>query len=102
LQETLRSVERRKTLEGPTVKFSNLRITPKLGILVAMTLLGLAAAGVLAGWIMQREMLDARIDQTKAIVDIARNTATALQKQVDAGQLTKEQALAEFTAAPRR
>jgi methyl-accepting chemotaxis protein len=79
------------------VKLKNLKISPKLAILVAMTLLGLAAAGVLAGWMMQREMLNARIDQTKAIVDIARNTAIALQKQVDAGQLTREQAIAEFT-----
>src|SRR6266851_3601361 len=41
-------------------------------------------------------MLNARIDQTRAIVDMARNMAAGLQKQVEAGQLTKEAALAEF------
>jgi methyl-accepting chemotaxis protein len=78
------------------VKLSNVRITPKLGILVGMTLLGLIAAGVLAGYLVKREMLNARIDQTHAIVDMARNMAIGLQKQVEAGQMTKEAALAEF------
>src|SRR5260370_32812553 len=45
---------------------------------------------------MQREMLNARIDQTKAIVDMARNMAAGLQKEVEAGKLTKEAALAEL------
>src|ERR1700712_5228909 len=71
-------------------------ITPKLGILVGVTLLGLCIAGVLAGYLMQREMLSARIDQVHAIVEVGRNVAVGLQKQVDAGQMTKEQALAEF------
>jgi methyl-accepting chemotaxis protein len=78
------------------VKLNNLKITPKLGILVGVTLFGLCVAGVLAGYLMQREMLEARIDQTKAIVEMARNMAAALKKQVDAGELTKEAALAEL------
>src|SRR5258706_14407479 len=43
------------------VKLTNLTITPKLGILVGVTLFGLCAAGALAGYLMQREMLNARI-----------------------------------------
>jgi methyl-accepting chemotaxis protein len=78
------------------VKLTNLTIAPKLGILVGVALLGLCIAGVLAGYLMQREMLDARIEQTRAIVEVARNMAAGLQKQVDAGQLTKEAAIAEF------
>jgi len=78
------------------VKLNNLTITPKLGILVGATLFGLCAAGALAGYLMQREMLDARLDQIRSIVDVARNMAVGLQKQVEAGQLTKEAALAEF------
>src|SRR6202035_4342293 len=35
-------------------------------------------------------------DQVRSIVDVARNMAIGLQKQVEAGQLTKEAALAEF------
>ena len=78
------------------MKLNNLTITPKLGILVGVTLLGLCVAGVLAGYLMQREMLNARIDQVHAIVEVGRNMAIGLQKQVDAGQMTKEQALAEY------
>ncbi len=78
------------------MKLSNLTIVPKLGILVSVTLFGLCVAGVLAGYLMQREMLNARIDQVHAIVDMGRNMAIGLQKQVEAGQLTKEAALAEF------
>jgi methyl-accepting chemotaxis protein len=79
------------------VKLNNLRITPKLVILVGVTLLGLCAAGVLAGYLVQREMLAARIDQTKTIVEAVRNMAVGLQKKVDAGALTKEAAISEFT-----
>ena len=79
------------------MKITNLKITPKLGILVGITLLGLCVAGVLAGYLMQREMLNARIEQTRAIVDMARNMALGLQKQVAAGQMTKEAAIAEFS-----
>jgi methyl-accepting chemotaxis protein len=78
------------------VKLNNLTIAPKLGILVGVTLFGLCIAGVLAGYLMQREMLNARTEQIHAIVDMVRNMALGLQKQVDAGQLTKEAAIGEF------
>ncbi|GLR87090.1 methyl-accepting chemotaxis protein [Bradyrhizobium iriomotense] len=78
------------------MKLSNLKIAPKLGILVGVTLFGLCISGVLAGYLMKREMVSARIDQTKAIVDMARNFAATLAKRVNAGELTKEAALAEF------
>ena len=39
------------------MKLNNLTIAPKLGILVGVTLLGLCVAGVLAGYLMQQEML---------------------------------------------
>jgi methyl-accepting chemotaxis protein len=78
------------------VTLNNLKIGPKLGILVGVTLFGLCMAGILAGYLMQSEMLSARIDQAKAIVDTARNLAAGLKKQVDAGELSKQAALAEF------
>ncbi|HJZ22277.1 MAG TPA: hypothetical protein VJ226_15035, partial [Bradyrhizobium sp.] len=78
------------------VRLTNLKITPKLGILVGVTLLGLSAAGFLAGYLMQQEMMAARIDQVRSVVEMGRSLAMGLQKQVDAGQITKEAALAEF------
>jgi methyl-accepting chemotaxis protein len=79
------------------VKLTNLKITPKLGILVGVTLIGLCMAGVLAGYLMQREMLNARIEQTKSIVEMGLNMAAGLKKEVDAGKMTKEAALAELS-----
>src|ERR1700761_2816767 len=78
------------------VKLTNLKITPKLGILVGVTLLGLSAAGLLAGYLMQQEMLAARLDQVRSIVEMGRTLAMSLKKRVDAGRLPKEAALAEF------
>jgi methyl-accepting chemotaxis protein len=78
------------------VKLNNMTIAPKLGILVGVTLVGLCLSGFLAGYLMQQEMLNARIDQTKAIASMARNMALELKKQVDAGELTKDQAMATF------
>jgi len=79
------------------VKLTNLKITPKLGILVGVTLLGLCIAGALAGYLMQREMLNARIDQTRSMVEMVRNMAASYKKDVDGGQMTKEAAIAEFS-----
>jgi methyl-accepting chemotaxis protein len=45
---------------------------------------------------MQREMLNARLDQARAIVDMGLNMAAGLKKEVDAGKMTKEQAIAEL------
>ena len=75
---------------------NNLPINAKLGVLVGVTLLGLLAAGAFAANSMQKLMLDARVEQTHAIVETARNMALGLQKQVEAGQLTKDAAIAEF------
>jgi methyl-accepting chemotaxis protein len=78
------------------VKLNNLTIVPKLAILVGATLIGLCIAGGLAAYLMQQEMLRARIDQTKSIVEMARNMAAELNKQVAAGELTREQAQAQL------
>jgi methyl-accepting chemotaxis protein len=76
---------------------NNLPITPKISILVAISMLGLFSAGLLAGYLMQKEMINSRVEQTHAIVDIAKNLALGLQRQVDARLLTKEAAIAEFS-----
>ena len=75
---------------------NNLPIAMKLVILVSITLLGLAGASIYAATMMQREMYGARTEQTHAIVETARNMALEFQKQVQAGKLTKEQAIAEY------
>ncbi len=56
----------------------NLPITAKLAILVGVTLLGLSIAGLYSAYMMQREMVSARVSQTRALVDTARNMAIGL------------------------
>ncbi len=75
---------------------NNLPIAMKLVLLVSITLLGLVGVGIYAATMMQREMYDARTEQTHAIVETARNMALEFQKQVQAGKLNKEQAIAEY------
>ena len=75
----------------------NLPITAKLGILVGVAVLGLCAAGFQATRLVDDEMHSARMDQSKAIVDMTVNMAAGLQKQVDAGKMTKEAAIQEFS-----
>ncbi|MDB5504972.1 MAG: Methyl-accepting chemotaxis protein 4 [Tardiphaga sp.] len=81
--------------------FNNLSISVKLGILVGVTLLGLCAAGLQATRLVGQEMHTARMEQVRSIVDIARNVALGLQKQVEAGELTKEAAIQEFSRRAR-
>lgn len=76
---------------------NNMKIAPKLAIVVGIALFGLGAAGMLASHLMEREMLNARIDQAKAIVESARNMAASIWKEVEAGKINKDAALAEFS-----
>ncbi|KQW21061.1 chemotaxis protein [Afipia sp. Root123D2] len=80
---------------------NNWPIALKLGVLVGVTLVGLVAAGLFAGRMMQNEMLQARTEQTHAIVETARTMALALQKQVEAGKMTKEAAIEEWAQRVR-
>jgi methyl-accepting chemotaxis protein len=80
---------------------NNLPVTVKLGLLVCVTLLGLVAAGFLATRLMNAEMHTSRMDQVRAIVDMTRNMAVGLQKQVAAGETTKEAAIQEFNKRAR-
>ncbi|MBQ8101820.1 MULTISPECIES: methyl-accepting chemotaxis protein [unclassified Afipia] len=79
----------------------NLPITPKLGILVGVAVVGLCVAGLFAAYMMKSELLSAREAQTHALVETARNAAIGLQKQVEAGKMTKEAAIEEFSRFAR-
>jgi methyl-accepting chemotaxis protein len=78
------------------VKLNNLKIAPKLGILVGVALVGLCVSGLLAGYMMKSELYEARVHQTRAIATMARNMALELKREVDAGEMTKDQAMALF------
>ncbi|MGJ4941856.1 methyl-accepting chemotaxis protein [Bradyrhizobium sp. HKCCYLS1011] len=78
------------------MKLNNMKIAPKLAIVVGIALIGLCLAGTLSAYLMQREMLNSKIEQIHAVIDVARSMAAGLQKEVEAGRMTKEAALAEF------
>jgi methyl-accepting chemotaxis protein len=80
------------------VKLNNIKIAPKLAVVVGVAMIGLCIAGTLAGYLIQQEMMNAKIEQIRAIVDVTRTMALGLMKEVEAGRMTKEAALAEFQA----
>ena len=74
----------------------NMTIAPKLGIVVGVALLGLCMAGGFASYLVQQELFDAKVDQAKAITTAVKNMAGELNRQVEAGEMTRDQALALF------
>ncbi len=84
------------------MKLANIRITYKLVVLVAVTMIGLCASGIFAAQMMKREMLDARMLQLKSIVEIGTNVAANIQKDVAAGKLTKDAAAASWCVVSSR
>ncbi|HEV2676823.1 MAG TPA: cache domain-containing protein [Aliidongia sp.] len=72
---------------------NNLKIGTKLGVLLGILVLGLAIAGFAAARLAHEALIEDRILALKAIVDTAVGTADSLDKQVQAGKLTREQAI---------
>jgi methyl-accepting chemotaxis protein len=78
--------------------FSHLSLRLKLAILLVLSALALMASIVVAGSVLHGRMLDDRVDKLRAVVDTALGIATALEKQVAAHEMTREQALGQFRA----
>ncbi|MGO8916146.1 MAG: methyl-accepting chemotaxis protein [Stellaceae bacterium] len=76
-----------------------LKIKAKLGLLLGLSALALAAAIMLAANLMHQRMIDDRIAKLHGVVDIVVGTAQALEDQVKAGKLTQEEALERFRTA---
>jgi methyl-accepting chemotaxis protein len=72
---------------------THLKISIKICVLLAVLVLGLALAGLAAARLAHQELVNSRVEQLKAIVDTALGIADALDKQVQAGKLTREQAI---------
>jgi methyl-accepting chemotaxis protein len=77
--------------------FDNLRLVTKLYI-VGLTVLILASSStVVSLFDTKQEMLKGRIEEMRAITYVVRGFAENLQKQVDAGQKTRDEAIKEFS-----
>jgi methyl-accepting chemotaxis protein len=79
-------------------RFDNLPLAGKLFVLALFAVVLLAAGGVVVAGQVRQQMLDARLQQLRAITEGARSQAAALEDRVKAGELTHEQAMAAFVA----
>jgi methyl-accepting chemotaxis protein len=75
---------------------SRLKIRAKLAILVAISTLSLVAATILAASLIHQRMLDDRLDKMRAVVETALGLAQALEDQVKAGKMTRDEAFMRY------
>ena len=71
---------------------NNRRIGTKFVLLICIVIAGLAVAGFAASRLARQALLEDRTEALKSIVEVATFTADALDKQVQAGKLTKNKA----------
>jgi methyl-accepting chemotaxis protein len=74
------------------VKLNNLKIAPRLGIAVEVSLFGLCVAGALALYVVKEAMFDARVERLHAIVDRAGNIQSGTLRGAVDGFLAKVRA----------
>lgn len=74
----------------------HLRLRTKMTILLALSTLALLASIVTGASIMRGRMISDRIEKVRAVVLTAVGFAETLQAQVEAHQISQEQALATF------
>ncbi len=76
-----------------------LKIKAKLGLLLGLSALALAASILLAANLMHQRMIDDRIAKLHGITEVAIGIAQALDDEVKAGKITQEEALARLRTA---
>ncbi len=81
--------------------FDNLKLGWKLALLVCSTLIVLLGGSTVILTYMHRTMVNARVTELRAITDGAVSLANNLLRQTEAGELTREAALGEFTRGAR-
>ncbi len=72
---------------------NNRPIGTKFVLLIGIVVVGLAIAGFATSRLARQALLEDRTEALKSVVEIATSTADALDKQFQAGKLTKEQAI---------
>src|SRR5579859_4599999 len=78
--------------------FDNLPLGRKLALVGLAALAALCVIAALFGLQTKRQMTEDRLQQLRALVDGTVSLAASLQAQVEAGKLTREQALDRFDA----
>ena len=77
--------------------FRGMTLRVRLSLLVGMAVLAVAVTGVMAARIMHDQLIEDRMSQLRSIVEGAGGIATKLQKEVEAGKITRDAALADFS-----
>jgi methyl-accepting chemotaxis protein len=75
---------------------SRLRLRTKLAMLVGLGALGLVAASGLGGVMLHQRMTEDRVEKLQAVLQSTVSVAQALEARVAAGQLTREQSVAQI------
>ncbi len=75
---------------------NNLKLRAKLGILTGITVVALIVLGYTTTQLMRAELLQERVTELKNIVALAKTTQATLKKDIDAGKITKEQAIRQW------
>ena len=74
------------------------QIRSKLLMLAGIFIVAIVIGGMVGASLLYQTMLDGRIGKLRAMTDATRSMAVALQKDVEAGRLTQDQALASLKA----
>jgi methyl-accepting chemotaxis protein len=80
---------------------NRIRIRTKLLLVLVLTGVSLAAAIGAATAVLHQRMLDDRIAKLRAVVEVAHEQAQALEAQVKAGKLSRDDAMARFKDSGR-
>ena len=78
-------------------QLDDLKIRTKLALIVGTTILSVVMAGFGVVQLVRNEMLSDRLSELRAITETAVSTAQALEDQVTAGKMSRNQAIQIFT-----
>jgi methyl-accepting chemotaxis protein len=84
------------------VILGRVRLRTKLAILVALSALALVVSLAVAASMLRQRLIDDRVDKLHAVTDTVLGLARALEDDVVAHRLTREQAMAQFGEAVHR
>ena len=78
---------------------SHLRVRTKLMLLIGMSAFALVLSTSVAASLIRQRMFDDRVDKLRGVTETALGIAKALEDQVAAHGMTREQALEQFRKA---
>ena len=78
------------------ISLRDFRLRTKFLLLIGVFTLALAAALASSAWLARERMITDRVEKLRSLVEVTHSTAQALEGEVQAGKLTREQAIDRF------